>query len=475
MLTWPFLNLWFLEPRERLSVSDVLFLAFSILIGSALFTLLLLDAYAYWGLAAKMDQQLEKFANNIQENFHKELDQIHQQLSAMSDDALYRLNAQPQEYRDKSKNGHSSENQSPETTEMDEDSVGSPLNLSFNLSFQVTNLLSNDRPYDLNLSRAGQVVKDAATFWIPPQSYADSIYPYFDSVFWVDSEGWQRSKWTVQSQTTLLTNVYARDYSRSILEGWSWTRQRDGKTVHFYVEPLYSWNTGENLTVYSIPVKEPSHSSLLWPSASDHGSVKLAVAALATQLLSLTQPVVPPGFGYAVIKDDGTVLFHVDNRRNLRENFFAESHPNKLLRSAVFGHFAEWIDTQYGGKPHRLYVRPIDALPWFLVVYRDKALLRTANLELLSVAMTLIIFYFSILLVLLLLYLLISGDRLRWLWPTPKQTSAYWLLGMINSLLCLVFYVGVGYVTDRLNLLLAVTVVGPVLEVLSSTPFWEES
>jgi hypothetical protein len=428
--TWPFLNLWFLGLRERLSVSDVLFLAFSLLIGSALFPLLLLDGYAYWGLATTRDQQLKNFADNLHEHFQTELDNIDQQLMAISTDPPQR------------------------SSQLD-------------LSFQATSILSlGDLQYDISSSVEMRGGMDKATFWIPQKSYADSPYPYFDSVFWIDSEGAQRSKWAVQTQATPLINVYDRDYFRSIFQCWSRVRRRDGKTVHFYVDPIYSWNTGENLTVYSVPMEEPSDFSLTCPSASYRGSVKPAVAALVTRPLSLIQPVIPPGFGYAVFTDDGSVSFHSDYRRNLQENFFAESRHNDRLRSVVFGHSSELIDAQYRGKPHRLYVRPINDLPWFLVVYRDQELLNTANLELLSVALMLLLAYLSLLIVFLLLYLWLSADRLRWLWPAPERTKAYWLFGMTNLVLGLTLWMEVGLVTSGPWFLVVAMMLAPVLEVV---------
>lgn len=393
-LAWPFLNLVFIGARERLTVSDVFFLGLSILVGSALFTLILLDVYAYLHLTAKLDQRLTAFADNIRKNLHEELRHIDRQLTAL-----------------KSQN-----------------EIASPLK---------TQILADSLPTD---------------------------YPYFDSVFWIDCAGQQQNKWTVQAQTTPLTNVYDRDYFRSIRENWAWTRKQAGKT--FYIDPIYSWNTGENLTVYSVPVQEISDSGPTCPPTSTDKDTRLAVAALVTRPVSLTRPVIPPGFGYAIITDNGSVLFHVDDTRNLRENFFEETAHNKLLRSAVFGHRAEWLDAEYGGKPHRLYVHPLDNVPWFLVVYQDKELLTIANLELLSVVMILLVFYFLflILVVLPILYLWTSGDRLRWLWPTPERTRVYWLFAGLNLLLTLGLCLWLDRVTERPETLLSVAVLAPVLE-----------
>jgi hypothetical protein len=391
-LTWPFLNLWFMEPRDRLSVADVFFLVFSVLVGSALVTLLLLNADAYMSLERRMDVQLKTFADDINNHLHAELNSIHQQLTEIST--------------------------SVDISEHLDDS-------------QLSNILANDAPID----------------W--------SIYPYFEFVFWVDSNGHQRKKWTVKDKTTPLINVYERSYVRSVLEDRLWSRTLAGKPVGFWVEPIYSWNTGENLTVYSLPMP-----------ASASGPAKARVAALVTRPLSLTQPVVPPGFGYAVITDDGSVLFHLDETRNLQEKFFAESDENDVLRSVVFGRSTEWINAQYWGRDCRLYVRPLDDLPWSLVVYRDKELLGTANLELLTVAVMLFIFHASLLIGFVLLYFWSSGDRVPWLWPTPGHTGVYYQLTGINLLGGVIFCLGISVLADWPGLIVCLALLLPALEIV---------
>ena len=42
------------------------------------------------------------------------------------------------------------------------------------------------------------------------------------------------------------------------------------------------------------------------------------------RLLSLMDPVLPAGYGYAIIANDGKVLFHSDEANHLGENLFQE-------------------------------------------------------------------------------------------------------------------------------------------------------
>ena len=58
-----------------------------------------------------------------------------------------------------------------------------------------------------------------------------------------------------------------------------------------------------------------------------------------TRLLSLEQPALPVGYGFAVVTRDGRTLYHSDSRLGLRENAQAraEKHgENERARKYVF-------------------------------------------------------------------------------------------------------------------------------------------
>jgi hypothetical protein len=84
--------------------------------------------------------------------------------------------------------------------------------------------------------------------------------------------------------------------------------------LNFYLEPILSTNTDEFYAVLSGPFKDEGKDS-------DH---KIVVEALTTRPLSLVDPVLPPGYRFAVIDRDCNVMFHSDSFRNLRENLCDE-------------------------------------------------------------------------------------------------------------------------------------------------------
>ncbi len=362
-LSLPFLKLWFMGPKDRLRVSDVYFLVFSAFMGSALLTFVLLDTYAYITVKFKADDQLKKFSDTICRNVTAEVIRVLRELEILNKKVVYDIE---------------------EIRKSEKENIR-----------KKTDILIHER-FD--------------------------HYPYLKMVFWTDNEGQQRIKWSVKEHTTPFINVSFRDYFKKAKEDrlWEVKDNEHNKKYRFWLEPIYSWNTGENTAIISMRMPENNPT---W------------VASVDTQLLSLIQTVLPPGFGYCVVDNDGKVLFHSDETRNLRENFFEECDNDRLLRSAVFGRMREFANTQYLGRGHRLYVLPIDNFPWSLVVYRDKQILGTDNLDILSISVILFVVYsFGLLIIFGLIYLLNSGDQPRWVWPNKDQTVSYNLLIIINFL-----------------------------------------
>lgn len=243
-------------------------------------------------------------------------------------------------------------------------------------------------------------------------------YPYFTMAVWIDRRGDQLAKWTVKDETTPLVNVASREYFRGIVGGRSWVLTlATNRQVHFILEPIYSVNTGENLVAFAMA------------PGNDRG----LVSTLDLRPLSLFNPVLPAGYGFCVVDVTGKVLFHSDERRNLRENFFEECNQEPRLRAAVLGRTADRFDCQYARRVHSLYVTPIPELPWSLVTFRDEQLLSTALVEMASSAV-MIFLLFGVLLAAGFgaLYLLLPRKCVLWLWPSENYAGTYALLALLN-------------------------------------------
>lgn len=126
----------------------------------------------------------------------------------------------------------------------------------------------------------------------------------------------------------------------------------------FYIQPIYSWLDQQNTVVMS--------------KALDANSCGQFVAfALETHMFSLSKPALPAEVSFCVLDKAGRVLFHSDEKRNLRENFIAETGNNLLVRGVITTHVDTTLQVQYYGDEHVAHFKPMNTLPYTIVVLYD--------------------------------------------------------------------------------------------------------
>src|SRR5260370_655402 len=182
----------------------------------------------------------------------------------------------------------------------------------------------------------------------------------------------------------------------------------------------YSPNTGYNITAFWQVFTMPAKSVPGRPHQANEKNV--FCASLVTRPISVSGPVLPADFQFAIVNKDGLVIFHSDFTRNLRENFFAETDQDMQIRSRVQMRAEGALGANYMGRSHRMYIRPMrpnaDEM-WSVIVFRDLRLEQTMNLGALSVATILFLGYALIAALATGLTLWVQKGRgaARWLWP----------------------------------------------------------
>jgi hypothetical protein len=377
VLSWPLLKLKLMGPKDRMRRFDLGMTLFSALMGTALVTFILLDLNASISINNTRDRQLKDLSKEIQTNFRTEL------RNAL--DQLGRMNGRIEDERKKHPR---------------DSGLGSIDSCSFSWSRRMNTLVD-------------QVYWEKETDPDP--------YPYFNAVTWTDLDGQQQIKWTTQNDTTALINVSGREFFKNAKDHKLW--KLGNTNLEYYLEPVRSKNTGENVAV--IATSEPGSQ---W------------VSNLDTRLLSLMGPVLPAGYGFAVVDNNGKVMFHSDEVKNLEEQFFAECDNNRGLRAAVISRTNEFIDTNYLGKGHHMYVTALAGMPWTLVTFADERIARTMNLEVVTLSFVLYLLYALFIVALVSIvclsrtiafsgrYLPRDGDWGVWLWPDSKRALQYELL-----------------------------------------------
>jgi hypothetical protein len=228
---------------------------------------------------------------------------------------------------------------------------------------------------------------------------------FFRHAAWSDAQGQQKKKWTISSQAAPLVTVAGREYFRRARDAQLWELEGN----RFWLELVESMSTGESVLVLATE----------FPAAAEGGA---AVSALDLEPVSLRRPVLPPGFGFAVLDETGRVLFHSDAAHHAGENFFEESDNNLSLQASVRGRVREETSAEYHGQSHRMYVYPMMSPPWTLVTFREKLPLRTHRLETVSMALALFFAYAILLLVPLRVVWFWKPD---WLWPDEERLASY--------------------------------------------------
>ena len=264
--------------------------------------------------------------------------------------------------------------------------------------------------------------------------------PYVSIVAWIDDQGMQRYKLTMRRAVPLVPVVRRRYFNDARMNRLV---NAGNPANSFAIESIRSAASGETEAVIARPSK----------------ATHLPVVAATVDLVHITHAVMPPGFGFAVIEDSGKVLFHSEESRNNEENFFTETDGNRTLRSAVYARQARSVDVRYWGTDHRLYVKPLGHLPWTLIVFRDKSLLRTVNTESVAVTLAMLLGNASIYLLVIFLVLLRNPRyRAPQVWPVAQNTPLYARLIVLYALTIL-YAMGVVYAFDARTVLLATRLV----------------
>lgn len=244
------------------------------------------------------------------------------------------------------------------------------------------------------------------------------LHTFFQSFSLIGPDGWQRVKWFVDAQPTPVVRVSYRSYFAAPLNrGREYLELGDR---HLTIESIHSSTTGQAEAAFSRRTDD-------MPGTDPAFAAQYPVIALTATPLSVTDPVLPEGFGFAVIDPSGKVLFHSKSERNMVENFFAETDENPEVRSAVAARQNKLIDIRYWGDDYRAFAHPMTSPKWTLITFREQSALRTLNTGALIIALIFLLALFVGGLLPFIAAVLLARPRYRadWLWPDPGRVAAY--------------------------------------------------
>ena len=198
---------------------------------------------------------------------------------------------------------------------------------------------------------------------------AGGLFSAFEYVDWIEADGSKKVRWSPLADKTLRPITVAdRSYFKDARDGPQYSI--DG-SPRFAIEQVLSRTTNELLLMMAMPSV----------AFKEH-----PVADVGLRPLSVSNPVLAEGYGFAILNTDGTALFHSEASRIFVENLFEECPERPELRWIASRRVQAYSTTNYEGTPHRMLVSPIpglEQLPWTLVVYRDMSHPRMMRIQIL--------------------------------------------------------------------------------------------
>ena len=256
-----------------------------------------------------------------------------------------------------------------------------------------------------------------------------NLYFNFDRIAWVNSSGKQLFKAQIDTAKPVLTNVAERNYFKIFKTRGGYALPNE-PGARFGFEPINSWTNGE----FSIIISKKSLLDSIY------------IATISTQMYSVTQSILPPGFGFCIIDNDGNILLHSEMNRNLQENFFTKTEPSRQIKEGVASRQHSFFSSiQMNGKTNAINIDPIVNTPLHLVTFYDKGYIVPVNMRIFSFSAIFCIISFFICLLLWLgvfrkkypankvLYTRLRN--LQWVIPQKKDVKFY----TISSVFLLVF------------------------------------
>ena len=298
---------------------------------------------------------------------------------------------------------------------------------SFDLFIRHNTLLQN------NIRNLGTESLTAGDFWANTESSVDTNLKNKlnllasklskPEINWLDNTGAVKYTWITGKYNNPPANFKYRDYFQMVVNNRTFRVDEDT----FYVDQVISRTSGSFRTIIS-----------------KHSTFDSTVIEMGFGLKSVDDVIMPAGYTFAIIKDDGTVLYHSDKTRNLNENLKEEFSDSAELNDALQGRYIEDFSTTYYEREYNVLVQPIKNFPYFIVVMNDTTYASSRDIETNSFTAGMVILFLLFVLVDILIVILASSRRSyfknrgivkTWLWPRRSSHSEYIIITIANIIM----------------------------------------
>jgi hypothetical protein len=348
LLGFPILKMALMGRYERMKLSDLLLSSVTAVLGTSLIGLLLVDFYGYNGPdRLQRQRQVLRLSDQIEQGMLRDITQLNAQLKAYD-------------------------------------------------SLEICDRVMR-----------GNVLSAPDSTGLKPRHF-----PFFKEVFWVTPDKRLARQWSTGSADVPLVNIAGRSYYEDLMAGRGW--QVPGDTTKLERFTLASIRTRINGELTAVVARRSLRSIV--PEAYSPGAkqdtlrgadcrdrsdlIPCDIVMASADLPSVVRPVLPPGFGFAVIDESGKVLFHADPNRNLLENFLEEVNL-PALQAAMYSRSPLYDRGTYLGEEHDFFLQPVGQLPIFLVTFHQRNYYQITHAQIISLTflLTLATFFAGLLFV----------------------------------------------------------------------------
>ncbi len=321
LITLPFLKVFLLSPHETINSLDVLKMALSFYAGGVAITFIIFYFFLSYVTGNALAARLRDFTVRVHDDIQYEIGSVDYQLGKYDSSFVALPVTDPRKVR-------AAHNQ---------DSV-----LVDDVELSLNKLCNPDT--DILVTR----------------------------LFWLDTNGMTIAKWSPYRYPTPFTKMSNYVFYKLLVNK---PPNYDG--VAGVDAPVFY--PGKSNLTDEFQTFIARRSDLVWPPAKDKGKKdSSSFIVIADMLRATIQPVIPPGFGFSLIDDNGNVLVDGDPRKSLAGNLFEESEGDRNLIEAVHFDNRGWqFPLEIRGVLYSARVMPITGQPLHLVCYYSVDIVRS--------------------------------------------------------------------------------------------------
>ncbi|WP_209404179.1 hypothetical protein [Pseudozobellia sp. WGM2] len=389
----PYFKMLFIAEDERVYSKDVIISGISIIVGAPILMIVFLSLMVYYyDYNLKIPHQLEEINHHFKKAFIKENKEI---IQALDDIDLTKEN---QQYK------HSSGDKKRETP--------------------VLFIKPNEPQYRQELKYVIKTAPKKKPEDDDQTKRSEEGHVFFHMMF-ID---------VPKNRPQKINNLSERPYYKAFKDPTNhWYSQPKDSIIAYVMRPVVSIDDQSEEAMYVLEDKKQAG----LPGYKIGGA----------QLKSLHGAILPIGFQFAVLDDQGEVQFHSEKGRATLENFWEVSRSNGNLQAAISSRVMASGLIDYHEQANLYHISPIAGTNLSMVTLYDISLLRTRVAEALSLSYMALIIAFILLLTITFLSLVIRNpklglykyERFHFEFLTPKKRCKNTYMWLSILLLILAF------------------------------------